>query len=305
VNANLGSSSQDSKALVAGNLPDYFVGEAGDETLVGMFVNAKMAESLHRTSFLSPFPYKVDRTRAEIALQYALGQLCLAPYDIWMHTSDLPRHFGKAADYVDLYGFVRRNAELLDACETVATVAVAVDTSKAEDKRFRPLVQGLAEANVPFVLLPLGRVFFDPYISPVWAERLRTVINLTDATELQGRFPNALISPGEPSPELLRRISALKVEAQNVVATVRAKPGVGKSAAIHLINHNFDEFSRALPVEQCAVRLLQQGFWGRIKAAQLLTPGAPPQPLNVKPFGHDLRVVLPELRTWAIVRLTY
>lgn len=305
VNAHFGSSSQQSKGLMAGDLPDYFVGEAGDETLVGMFVNAKIAEALHRVSILSPFPYKVDRTRSEIALQCALGQLCLAPYDIWMQTSDLPRHFGKAADYADLFGFVRGNAELFDACETVVTVGIAVDTSKPEDKRFRPLVQALAEGNVPFVLLLLGRGYFDPYISPLWSERLQTLINLTDATDLKVRFPNARIWPGELKPELLRRISVLGVEAQNVVATVRAKPGAGKFVAVHLVNQNFDEFSRAVPVEQCGVRLLQRRFWGPISRVELLAPGLPAQSLTVKLFGRDLRMVVPELRTWAVLRIMY
>ena len=79
INANFDSPSPRSKAMAAGDLPDYFVGEGGDESLAGMFVNAKVAEALGRQTIFSPFPYKRDVTRSEIALQYALGQLCLFP----------------------------------------------------------------------------------------------------------------------------------------------------------------------------------------------------------------------------------
>ncbi|MGA2328257.1 MAG: hypothetical protein ABSH05_18415 [Bryobacteraceae bacterium] len=303
VNAFLDSTSQQSKAMSAGDLPDYFVGEAADESLTGLFLNGKIAEALHRTSIISPFPFRVDRTRSAIALQYALGQLCLAPYDIWMQTSDLPRHFGKAADYADLFAFACANAALLDSYETVAAVGIAVGTAKPEDKRLRPLLQSIIEANVPFVFLLLGRDHFEPRITPVWAERVRHIINLTDIPDLPSRFSRARFWPGEWNADLARRIGVLKVEAPGVVATVRAVPGRTNSAVIHLVNYNFDEFSQSATVAQCGVRLLQPGFWGNVRTAEILSPGVPARAVSVKSFGRGMRLVVPELRTWAVVRL--
>jgi hypothetical protein len=274
VNANFNSTSQQSKAFNAGDIPDYFIGEGGDETLAGMFLNAKIAESLDRISVFSPFPYHVDKTRAEIALQYALGQLCLAPYDVWMHTSDLPRHFGNPADYRDLFGFVREHRDLLEKSETVATVVLAVDSSKPEDARLRPGLETLVENNVPFALALTGKS--------------TGIRRLADLAEI-----------GHP---LLRETAVLSVEPRNVVATIRATPD-GKTIAIHLVNRNFDEFSRLAELESFGVRLMQPGFWGDFAHVELLAPGEKAQPLACRRFGRDRRIAVPRLRTWAILRI--
>lgn len=303
INTNFTTTSQQGNPFLAADLPDYFMGEGSDETIAGVFVNAKIVEALHRVSVFSPFPYKLDKTRAVIALQYALGQLCLAPYDVWMHTSDLPRHFGNPADYSDIFGFVRTQQLLFDSMETIAVLGIAVDTEEAEDKRFRPLVQSLAEANIPFVILPLGRLHFEPRIDPRWADRLTTVINLTASTDLKRRFRNARIYPGGMDAVQLRAVSLLSVESPNVIATLRGtRDSFGKTVVVHLVNRNFDEFSKSVPLEQFGVRLQQRGFWGKVGTAELLAPGAAPLTLPVKAFGRELRIVVPELQTWAVLK---
>jgi len=274
VNANFTTTSQQSRSTMAADIPDYFVGEGGDETLAGMFINARIAEALQRTSIFSPFPYKVDVTRAEIALQYALGQLCLVPYDVWMHTSDQPRYFGKPEDFADLFAFVRANAALLEDAETVATVGISVDRTKPEEKTFRPLVQSLAERNIPFVLaFPGAR-----------------------------RRPRIVIGPDQAAltAEQSRAASIVEVEPSRVVALPRAGRGF---TALHLINRNTDEFSRRAVLRGFGVRLLQPRFWGPTHRVELLAPGAAPQQLTAAPFGRGLRIAVPELKDWAVLRI--
>jgi hypothetical protein len=272
VNASFSSVDARATSWTAPDIPDYFVGEAGDETLAGLAINAKVAEALGRPAILSPFPYKVDRTRSEIALQYALGQLALVPYDIWMRTSDVPRYFGKPAEYADLFEFVREHAQLLDEAETVATVGIAIDPANPDDKHLRSTVESLVRASMPFVLVMPGK--------PGPAKRIAPAAEVT--------------------PELLREISVVNVEAENVIATVRASADF---VTVHLVNRNFDEFGRSVTVEQFGVRFLHESFWGGIAEAELLAPGRKATVIPVKAFGRHRRAVIPEVRTWAILRL--
>lgn len=294
VNANFDSPGRQSKALLAGDAPDYFAGEGGDESLAGMFTNAKLAESLQRTSIFSPFPYQVDRTRAGIALQYALGQLCLVPYDIWMRSNDVPRYFGKPAQYADLFAFVRRNATVFDACESVATVGVLVDTSQPEDSRFRPLIHSLAASGVPFRVCRAGPGDAD------CKRRLRFVINLTGTAIDRGEFPQAREWTANLRADQMRTISLLRVEAPDVIATVRASRD-GRLRAIHLVNFNFDEFSRSVPIRQFGVQFHHPSFWGLASDLQILSPEGKLVESTVERFGRGLRVVVPELHTWAVI----
>lgn len=297
VNANFDSPGRQSKALLAGDVPDYFVGEGGDQSLAGMFTNAKLAESLQRTSIFSPFPYQVDRTRAEIALQYALGQLCLVPYDIWMRSSDLPRYFGAPGQYADLFAFVRQNAALFDACESVSTVGVLVDTQDAEDTRFRPLIQALAIAGIPFRVCRAGPG------DAAFKRRLRFVINLTAAPIDRGEFPQAQEWTAGLRADQIRTISVLRVEAPEVIATVRASRD-GALRAIHLVNFTFDELSRSVPIRQFGVQLQHPAFWDFESDVQILAPEGKPVDATLERFGRGLRVVVPELRTWAVICLS-
>jgi hypothetical protein len=62
-----------------------------------------------------------ELNRKVIALAYALGGLCKTPWDLFLQTSDgKGRYFGKAADYADLYGFVRGLAPYLEGFEEAA-----------------------------------------------------------------------------------------------------------------------------------------------------------------------------------------
>jgi hypothetical protein len=278
INANFHSISPQNKSMIAGDVPDYFVGEGGDESLAGMFINAKVAEALRRQTIFSPFSYKVDVTRSEIALQYALGQLCLVPYDIWMHTSDLPRYFGKPADFADLFDFVRANASVFDSARTVSTIGIEVDPSKPEEKWFLPLVQALVEKNIPFSLL------FPQKAPAGWHGRIHA---------------------GELTEETIKAAAVMEAEPSGVVALVRAgESAEGRFTAIHLVNRNFDEFSRLSVLQKFGLRLLQPGFWGAVRKVELLAPGAPPRTLTMQPFGRGWRIAVPELRDWTILRLS-
>jgi hypothetical protein len=66
-----------------------------------------------------PMAYMKPLSRSVIGLAYALGGWMAAPYDLFIG-ADIPRHFGRPADYADLYGFIRANAAYLDGFERAA-----------------------------------------------------------------------------------------------------------------------------------------------------------------------------------------
>jgi hypothetical protein len=304
VNNAILSPSQQSIQFAAADLPDYYVFEGSDESVGGIFLYSKISEALGKVSVLSPFPYEPHMTRATIALRYALGQLCLAPYDIWMHTSDLPRYFGTPEQYGDLFDFVRANEDLFDRYDTVAAVAIAVDTSRAPDSRLRPLVETLAHRNVPFLLVPLGSDFFTPAVNQDWCRRLPFVIDLTRQADTRQKFPEARFLHAAPTEDELRMVSVVQVEAPGVLAVVRGRGDQrDRSLLVHLINRNFDDAGRTVPLEHFGVRLLQPEFWGEPKQAELLAPSSNIEMLDVRPLGRDRRLVIPRLASWAVVKI--
>jgi hypothetical protein len=303
VNASLVQFSQDSLPFACGDAPDYQVFEGSEDSVEGVFFAAKAAEALQKISVMSPFPFVKDKTRANIALRYALGQLCLVPYDIWMRTTDQPRAFGTTAEYGDLFAFVRANAALFDGMETVATVGIAVDTGKPEPPRLKPLLAALAQAGAPFVLAPAGRGAFTASTPALWKRRLPYLIDLAGLADARGEFPNARLLSAALTPEEMARVAVLQVEAPQVVGVVRGRSEGGRALAIHLVNYNFDESGASAPVAQVGVRLLQAGFWGAIRSAELLAPGAAPRRLPVERFARGWRLVVPSVGAWAVLRI--
>jgi hypothetical protein len=304
VNSSVTQATQRAIAFAAADVPSYPVFEGSEDTVPGLIFYAKVLESLQKIGVMSPFPFVTDKTRSDIALRYAFGQLCLVPYDVWMQTSDLPRAYGTPAEYGDLFHFVREHAEMFDRMETVATVGIAIDTAKAEHGRLRPLMSALGEAAVPFVLLPFGRDYFAPAVPDGWKRRLPYLIDLSGLAEASRQFPNARLLSSNLTAEEMARIALVQIEAQGVVGSVRGSVADGhKTIAIHLVNRNLDEFGRVTPIEGFGVRLLQPEFWGDIGAVQALSPGAPAERAGIDRWGRGFRVTVPSVKTWTVLRI--
>jgi hypothetical protein len=75
------------------------------ETEAEFVFAAKAAEAFGMTQVVSPIPRSTARTRAAFATTYALGQLHLVPWDLYMGsdaTGSQPRYFGTREQYGDL-----------------------------------------------------------------------------------------------------------------------------------------------------------------------------------------------------------
>lgn len=86
-----------------------------------LHAQVKQAES-HGKAILYTYVSKdLRRTRATIALAYALGTHLIVPWDVYLGTG-VPRQFGEPEDYADLYAFARGAAEYLDEYTEAAMI---------------------------------------------------------------------------------------------------------------------------------------------------------------------------------------
>ena len=60
-------------------------------------------------------PHDKLEVRRSVAESYALGAPMIVPWDIYLPTPNASRYFGSAAEYADLFGFVRTHADWFDA----------------------------------------------------------------------------------------------------------------------------------------------------------------------------------------------
>jgi len=95
-----------------------------------------------RYDALKPPDMIVPVTRSCIATTYAMGGLMMVPWDVWQKNDGGPRYFGTAAEYADIYGFVRAIPELFDHYEPVFCRGGGIPTSTYGFKRSPIVLQG-------------------------------------------------------------------------------------------------------------------------------------------------------------------
>ena len=95
-----------------------------------------------RYDALTPPKNILSFTRSSIATTYAMGGLMMVPWDVWQKNDGGPRYFGSAAEYADLYGFVRAVPELFESYETVFCRGSGIPTSAYDFKESPIVLQG-------------------------------------------------------------------------------------------------------------------------------------------------------------------
>lgn len=122
---------------------DWFFGELSRShaTPENLYRTAAMAAGMGRLQIVT-MPKKGEHslydtadgwqrhTRQTIATSYAVGGLCMVPWDVYMpdtiaedrQRTSTPRYFGKPDEYADLFAFIRANSRLLDGYEDAAAI---------------------------------------------------------------------------------------------------------------------------------------------------------------------------------------
>lgn len=299
---------------------DFFTGECSQnadyQTGSEFLLAAKTAEAFGMSQVVSPIPRSTARTRAALATTYALGQLHLVPWDIYMGsdaTGIQPRYFGTREQYGDLYDFIHQHAALLNEHESAAEIGVLANADAPG--ALGDYCKRLAERQIPFHLI-LGASQYARI--PVRAADLRALRVLVEFSPSASFCPedqqtirevreSGLVRFLSPSSDLaavskLRGLDLLRLEAPEHIYAFPRVNGARQSAAIHLVNWNLGG-ERAERYRSITLTLCQPQRWGKLSSAVWLRPGQ--EPVTLQPERHEdcVRLTVPELETWGIVEI--
>ncbi len=261
----------------------------------------------------------VHLCRYWVAESYAFGHCFMTPSrHQWCYTKEKGTHWYAAQpeEYADLYQFVRKHAALFDDCEPVAQVGVVFSNTAWRKNKKEPqaAAHALLEANVPFALVAAGDALLDLRLTPA---RLASFEKLAVPSEpmLDAAQQKVLDEARPPRTVIGKRADAIldgvtpwvAIEhAKNVWALPRRNPSrAGAPLVVHLLNRNHD-FAADRPVPQADVVLrLRAPLMGGKRPAQCraFTAGSEPVALTVEPDGDGVRIKIPELKHWTVLRL--
>ncbi len=314
INANFSRPSQSQAFLT--DIVDFLQGETLHFTPDPLALAAKCAESLGKWHVFVSQSLDVPDARAGIATIYALGQLPMIPWDMYMgsdETSIQPRGWGTVDQYGDLFHFARGNPGLFDGFGSVATVGLIVDLDHFDRTRTLRACRRLLDAQVPFAVIPVGHEYYDV---PLRAERLATFDALAlcaNMGELAGPDRAALVKAAAATPLLDPERAADSALAPFSIAEVwgpreihviaRARPrAADRTLLLHIIN-------RASPnteIKWLSFLLRPRAFLGpQIASVRWHAPGQPTTDLERETLPGGTRILIPRVREWGIAEIEF
>ena len=298
---------------------DFLQGETWHMSLVDLAIAAKVADGLGKWQVFVPKPRDVRVARMAIAASYALGQLMLVPWDMYMGsdaTGVRPRYYGTAEQYGDLFHFVRDNPALFDGYEATPVVGVVVDLDHYDKHRTEQACQRLLAAQVPFAIVPLGHTYFECALD---AERLRgfhTLIAIGDLTQYTDRDREAielasddvaLLSDRDATEQHLKSISPFEVwgPSDGIHILPRTKRDAGhRTLVCHVLNRVETADARALRWVSFVMR--KSAFLdSEVGAIRWHSPGRDSQSMEYEVLAKGVRVIIPELPIWGIAEISF
>jgi hypothetical protein len=258
-----------------------------------------------------------------IAESYALGQCFMVPgAHQWAYTAAKGTHSyeGKPENFSYLYRFVRRHAALLDGYESAVQLGVLFSHAawRKNQKEAQAVAACCLDANVPFALVAAGDDLLPLRLNEKELARFEKIVIPGDPRldEQQQAVLSKLAAEQKTitwrnGPAMLSQIQPwVSVEgAPNVWALPRQRPDKPNAPlVVHLLNRNYDFTAEKITP--------QNGF--SLHVARSLAGNKPPTQCNaytpdlagetsvslpVEPEGAGVRVKIPELKLWTVLRL--
>jgi hypothetical protein len=306
------------------DLHDFQVGEKYNASLPTHVLAAKLAEGMGRWQVLSPIPHNLGEARAALATTYAMGQLYLVPWDIYMGTEPngppKPRYFATREQYGDCYDLIHEHPELFDGYEAPGTVLVFVNLDLPEYEQTLSLCERLTRASVPYRLAVCGSRYARFPLVASELSAARAIVTLspleslsdTDRQALETALSSRRVRLLTDTPDLETRLTQyglvpLTVEGpHNALAVLRRNPATPEVAVVHLLNWELTpDLSGVETFEHVTISLQEGAFGAQIAGAEYYEPGqTQAQTLTVERHSGYVRITVPALRTWGIVKLT-
>ena len=308
----------DQRSNYIADIVDFLQGETWHMSLVDLAVPSKVAEGLGKWQVFVPKPRDVRVARMAIAASYALGQLMLVPWDMYMGsdaTGIRPRYYGTVEQYGDLFHFVRDNPQLFSGYEATPMVGLLVDLDRYDKHRTEQTCQRLLAAQVPFAIVPLGHSYFECTLD---AERLRgfhTLIITGDFSQYADRDRQAIehasgdvaiLSDRDATVQHLESISPFEIwgPSDGIHILSRAKRDAERRKLVcHVLNRVDMADAQALKWVSFVIR--KSALLGsEIAAIRWYTPGKAAQALECEALTDGVRVIIPQLPIWGIAEVT-
>ena len=293
---------------------DFLQGETWHMALVDLAIPCKTAEALGRWQVFVPKPRDLRVARMAIAASYAMGQIMLVPWDMYMGsdaTGIRPRYYGTVEDYGDLFHFIAGNPKLFNGCENPAMVAVVADYDHYDGPRLARVCQRLLDAQAPFTIVPVGHSYYE---NPLSAERLKGFHTLVLASDLDQLSPSdqaavrdasrdvAVFRDREATGEVLEDLSPFSVWGPKGVHIIARVTGDGRLLC-HVLNR---AEAREGHLKWVSFLVRKQAFLGdRLVSVRWHSPGQEATALDWDDLADGARVIVPRLPIWGVAELAF
>ncbi len=313
INASLFHPDQRTNYLV--DVVDFLQGETWHMGLADLAVPAKTAEGLGKWQVFVPKPRDLRTARRAIAASYALGQLMLVPWDMYMGsdaTGVRPRYYGKPEQYGDLFRFVHASRALLDGFETCATAALLIDLDGPRDMdRLHEACERLFQLHVPFSIAPAGSRYYRAALRREVLSRMRYVLVACDPEKLSAPDRQVLgeVAAGTPvltdretDDAVLESASPFEVWGPaGIILMPRAPRETTQNVlALHVLNRTERD-----SVAWVSVLIRKHALPGAVTKVVWHTPEAAPVTLPTEEHVDGTRIIFPRIGVWGIAEIHF
>ena len=306
------------------DIVEFLQGETWHFDLARLTIACKTAEGLGKWQVFVPKPRDVKKMRMGVAAAYAMGQLMLVPWDMYMGsdaTGIQPRYYGTVEEYGDLYHFVRDHADLLDGYRNPAGVGVIVDLDRFDSGRVSRLCRRLFDAQTPFAFVPVGRSYYPCGLN---ADRLNgyeilllaadeDALAEEDRAALQAAADETLVfADADVSRELLASESPIDVWGPSGIYVLpRLRPETDdRTLVCHVLNRvdlgGAESSQNTQELKWVSFLVKRQAFLGsKLVAVRWHTPGHEPVDIDFERLANGARIIVPRLPIWGVAELKF
>ena len=297
------------------DLVDFLQGETWHMGLADLAVPAKTAEALGTWQVFVPKPRELRTARRAIAASYALGQLMLVPWDMYMGsdaTGVRPRYYGSPEQYADLFRFAHTGRALLDGFETCAVAALVIDLDGLRDlDRLHETCSRLFDAQVPFVIAPIGSRYYRAPLQTDALARMRLVLAACDPAAFSATDRHVLDEVAEKTPVLIDRETSDETIRAASPFVVWGPPGIvlipraprdaaQRVLALHILNRTERDV-----VGWVSVLVRKHALPGVVTKVVWHTPDAAPATLPIEEHHEGTRIIIPRIGVWGIAEIHF